>query len=182
MPLFLLNKLISLAAKIPGAKEAHFKTLSLKGDIIVGNASLSLEDFKKLTSGVLVFLQEPCPIITGEASFFFEKNKQIPIAIDLKQLAQLAIPLAKISFAPFTPNAPLELDSTTKSITVELSFSAGSISITLEELLLLAKNKTTNQPITLRQPLKILAQGKHVGTGALTSVNGQYALFITQIM
>ena len=192
VPLFLLNKLVSLATHLPAVKEFHFKNLSLKGEILVGSASVLLDDLKQVVPGALIFLQEPCPILTGEAFLLFEKNQKIPILIDLKQLTQLAAPLAKISFAPFTPNAPLEpekehiqskeLDSVKESITVELSFSAGTISMTLEELLQLAKNKKTNQHLSLVQPLKILLQGKHVGTGELTSVHGQYALFITQLL
>jgi flagellar motor switch/type III secretory pathway protein FliN len=192
MPLVLLKKLLSLATEIPAMKDVHFKNLSVEGEILVGTVSLSLENFKKITPGALLFLKEPCPIVTGAVFLLFEKNQKIPIVIDLKQLTQLVIPLPKISFAPFTPDPPLgpdkedvcneEVDSEKKSITMELSFSAGAISITLEELLLLAKNKKMNQPVTLRQSLKILAHGKHVGTGVLTSVHDQHALFITQLL
>lgn len=65
---------------------------------------------------------------------------------------------------------------------IELNVSAGSLALTLEEISLLVKNKKIEKAPTLLRPLKILAQGNHIGTGELVSIHDQHALFVTQLV
>ncbi|MBX9743549.1 MAG: hypothetical protein K2W99_08450 [Chthoniobacterales bacterium] len=182
----LLTKLMELAATIPAAQELHFKEVPLVGEVVIGSASISFVDWEKLNVGALIFLREPAPVVTGEATYFLGNNQQIPIVIDLKQAAALITPLAKFSFdssaLPQQKTTEQEtLSSTNRPVNIELNFSAGTLSLTIEELLLLTKNKKTNKPITLFRPLKILAQGAYVGAGELVSIHNQHALFVTQL-
>lgn len=191
LPFSLLEKLLSLATAIPVAPSRHFNTASLRGEIIIGSASLLLTDWEKLTPGALVFLQGPSAITTGEAFFYAEKDQKIPILIEKQHIKSLLRPLTKLSFAPFVPADSLEKalanphekksELPQQVMPMELSFSAGAISLTLEEILLLSKNKKSPQPVVLSQPLTMLAQGRAIGLGELVSIGDQYAVFITQL-
>ena len=68
----------------------------------------------------------------------------------------------------------------TASISLELNFSGGSLSLTIDEALALIKTKSLEKPLQVSRPLKILIQEQTVGSGELVAINGRYAVMVTQ--
>ena len=193
LPAPLLKHIVSFASQLPPVQNSRLAKCSLDGELMMGRAQLSLSDWQNLTPGALVFLEAPCALASGEGHFLLKKSKKIPLSLDLKQLQTLLLPLAKASSAGFTPADPLPLEAKDnsnseknltlgeKALTIELAFSVGPITLTIDEVLQLSKTQTLPHPVKFSRPLKILAQGEFVGTGELVEIHGQHAIFITQL-
>ena len=117
--------------------------------------------------------------------------RSMPLDVDQTQLESLVIPLTEVAPSGFTP-ATLSGEKNKQqqekkeaiaepSVSVELAFSVGTISLSIDEIIKLEAAASLDNPINVSRPLKILAQGEMVGAGELVKINDQYALFVTQL-
>ena len=191
LPPSLLKNFVSFGAQFPLQQEPQLTSYPLDGEFIIGSAQLSSSQWNSLTSGALVFLKEPSALTSGDAHLMLEKSEKIPLSFDLKLLEPLILPLAKAASSGFTPEPLVEekghssskspLKDTENPGMIELAFSAGTISLTIDEILHLTETKTLPRPVKIFRPLSILVQGEAIGAGELVELHGQHAIFITQL-
>jgi hypothetical protein len=72
-------------------------------------------------------------------------------------------------------------DCLSSSLLLEVSFSAGLLSLTMEEVLELLKTRSVKKPLPLLKSLKILIQQQPVGVGELVEISGRYAVVVIQL-
>ena len=192
LPLVLLKKILSMAATFPKTERADLGNCSLQGELLIGTAKIPPLQWSKLMPGDLIFFEEPSACLTGDCFFQLNNGPRISLFVETKQLQSLILPLEQVASSGFAP-PPLseeeknqseqeqELASLEKIVTIELTFSVGTLSLTLDEITHLAKTNKLAHPLNLNRPLKILAQGQSIGVGELIELHGQHALFITQL-
>lgn len=190
LSLLLLKKLLSMAAQIPQAERSDLNDCALQGEFLIGAAKVPWSQWSNLRPGDLVFFEEPSACSTGEGFFHLKNGQKISLSFDIKELQPLIRPLEQVAFsAPADSSLVVknqntqeqELASLEKLVTMELTFSASTLSLTLDEITDLFKTKKLTHSPNLNHPLKILAQGKPVGAGELIELHGQHAIFITQL-
>ena len=187
----LIEKIILLASSLPCMEVPIFSQTLLDGELVVGSVRLSVDQWNHLTSGALLFFDEGSAMVTGKGSFLLKHGKAMPLDVDQTQLESLVIPLTEVAPSGFTP-ATLSGEKNKQqqekkeaiaepSVSVELAFSVGTISLSIDEIIKLEAAASLDNPINVSRPLKILAQGEMVGAGELVKINDQYALFVTQL-
>lgn len=205
----LLERVLAAAQKIPMLKKKSLTGGLLEGEVLVGSATLSLDDWKSLKPGDLIIIQEPSALATGQGRCLIKKSGIIPMVFKENEFKSLLLPLDNFfpAAAKPSPSASQEVklegsieqgaasgkqlaststsDATcpevTTAITLELNFSAGLLSLTIEEALQLIKTKSIEKPFQISRPLKIFIQERVVGTGEIVEIGGRYALVVTQV-
>ena len=200
----LLERVLAVAKEAPMLKESALSGELLQGEIFIGSAILSPEDWKSLVPGDLILIQEPSALATGQGRCLIKKSGIIPMVLKADHFKSLLLPLEKVPLllprnpsegAPpsheagvvsekllaSTSTADLNCREAVTGIPLELNFSAGLLSLTIEETLQLIKTKSIEKPLQVSSPLKILIQERVVGAGDLVEINGRYALVVTQI-
>jgi hypothetical protein len=192
LPSVLLEKLLAMASTLPRAIRSDLNQFPFQGEIVIGTTQVSPLQFNKLTLGDLVFFEEPSALVTGEVFFHFGNNQRLPISLGEKKLNSLIRPLEKIVISPLIPKETPELEkkenvqedelaSLEKRVNRELSFSAGRLFLTKDEITHGAKLLKIPDTTTVSNPLKIYAHGACIGAGELVELHGQHAVFITQL-
>ncbi|MBX9577263.1 MAG: hypothetical protein K2W97_02165 [Chthoniobacterales bacterium] len=188
----LLERVLAVAKEAPMLKESALSGELLQGEVLIGSAILSPEDWKSLVPGDLIIIQEPSALATGQGRCLIKKSGVTPMVLKADQFQSLLLPLEKVPLlSPRDPSKggdpSLEIEEkngslpTSIPITLELNFSAGSLSLTIEEALQLIKTKSIEKPPQVSRPLKIFIQERVVGAGDLVMIGGRYALVITQL-
>ncbi len=183
----LLERVLEIAQKVPTLKNVSLTGEYLEGEVFIGGALVPLEDWNKLKPGDLILIQEPSALTTGKARCLIKKSETIPMMVDPNLFKTLVVSMEKIFPMGLKPVSPLpelqeeQKNSTLISIPLELNFSAGLVSLTIEETLQLIKTKSLKKPLQLSRPLKIFIQEEIVGTGELVEINGCHALAVTQL-
>jgi len=192
----LLERVLAVAQQAPMIKENSLSGELLQGEILIGKAILSLEDWKNLVPGDLIVIEEPSALATGQGRCLIQKSGVIPMILQADLFKTLILPLEKMPLLlqrnpSEAGGASHEVEekneekttelSTSLPITLELNFSAGLLSLTVEEVLQLIKTKSIQKSFQVSRPLKIFIQERVVGAGELVEINGRYALAITQL-
>lgn len=190
LPITLVKKVISLASELPYKESPIFANRPLEGELIIGSVKVPYHQWEKLEAGSLIFFDEHSAIVTGEGGFLLKHGKMLSLVFDQEQLKSLALPLTDMTSSNFIPAHQGSLKNNESkmlpekegvSMMVELAFSAGTISLSIDEIINLDSNSSLANPLNLSRPLKILAQGEIVGAGELIEINRQYASFVTQL-
>ncbi|MCF7728895.1 MAG: hypothetical protein K9M81_00855 [Chthoniobacterales bacterium] len=192
IPLDLLKKLLVLAEQTPCETRSDLYQFPFQGEIVIGTTKISPLQLSKLSLGDLIFFEEPSACTTGEGFIYFSNNQRLPILLDTKKLNPLIYPLEKVANSPFIPKGisdleketgipETELDSLEKHVKIELAFSVGSYSLTMDEITHSTKIKKSPAVTQVTHPLKIFIQGTSIGAGELIELHGQHAIFITQL-
>jgi flagellar motor switch/type III secretory pathway protein FliN len=192
IPLDLLKKLLVHAEQTPCETRSDLHQFPFQGEIIIGTTKISPLQFSKLSLGDLIFFEEPSACTTGEGFIYFSNNQRLPILLDTKKLNSLIYSLEKVTNSPFIPKEISDLDKETdvpetgldsleKLLKIELAFSVGSHSLTMDEMIHSTKIKKTPAIMQITHPLKIFIQGVSIGAGELMELHGQHAIFITQL-
>ncbi|MFZ4115106.1 MAG: hypothetical protein ACOYK6_00105 [Chthoniobacterales bacterium] len=192
LPLLLLQKILSMALQLPRAERSDLAGFFFQGELVVGTATLSPKQLSKLMPGDLVFFQEPSACSNGKSFFYFNKGQRVDFLLDVKQIQSLIHPLEKVALSGFVPSnisaveekmnvSEQELASLETLVKIELAFSAGTVSLSMDEVIHLAHTKKLPHVPHLSGPIKMLAQGTFIGTGELVELHGQHAIFITQL-
>jgi flagellar motor switch/type III secretory pathway protein FliN len=185
----LLERVLAVAKEEPMIRESSLSGELLQGEILIGRAILSSEDWKNLVPGDLIILQEPSALATGQGRCLIKKSGAVPMVLQADDFKPLILPLEKIFPVGMKPSPPVSEEqgeqqkenSSYPSIPLELNFSAGLLSLTIEEALQLIKTKSIEKPLQVSRPLKIFIQERVVGAGELVEINGRYALVVTQL-
>ncbi len=185
----LLERVLAVAKEAPMLKERSLSGELLQGEVLIGSAILSPEDWKSLVPGDLIVIQEPSALATGQGRCLIKKSGVIPMVLNADLFKSLLLPLEKIFPAGMKPSPPVpeeqgeqqKENSSSPAIPLELNFSAGLLSLTIEEVLQLIKTKSIEKPLQVSRPLKIYIQERIVGAGELIEINGRYALVVTQL-
>jgi len=183
----LLERVLTLAQETPMVTSHSLTGKILEGEVFIGSATVSLEDCFRLRPGDLIVIQEPSAITTGQGRCWIKKSGIIPITVKPDFFKPLVRPLGNF-FPPDVKPARAAIEEeeeeknrSSSSIQLELNFSAGLTSLTIEETLQLMKTKVLEKPFQLLKPLKIFIEEQVFGTGELVEINGRYALAITQL-
>lgn len=189
----LVERIIAVAQQVPMANHHSLGAVVLKGDIFIGSALLTIEEGALLHPGDLIVLQDPSSLTTGQGAFFMKESGEIPLSINPDLIKTLVLPIEQVFPNGIVPAlssiektsekeaVPEKRESEKSLITLELHFSAGLLSLTMEEVLQLAKGKVPEQPLQLVHPLKIFVQGELAGAGELVEIGGRLALAVTQL-
>lgn len=183
----LLERVLAVAKEAPMLKASAFSGELLQGEVFIGSAILSPEDWKSLVPGDLIIIQEPSALTTGQGRCLIKKSGVIPMMLKADLLKPLIFSLEKLFPAGMKPSPPVteqqgeQENSSSPAIPLELNFSAGLLSLTIEEALQLIKTKSIEKPLHVSRPLKIYIQERVVGSGALVEINGRYAVVIMQL-
>jgi flagellar motor switch/type III secretory pathway protein FliN len=192
LPLFLLKKILSLVAPLPYEVRSDLDQFPFEGDIIIGTVKLSQAQLSKLKPGDLIFFEEPSACVTGKIFLYFQDEQYLPLSLDPKELQPLIHNFKDVALSEFLPSessdlekqeseAKQELASLEKLVTIELAFSLGKLSLTIEQIAQLAKIKTYSPIENVSSSMKIYAQGTLIGVGELVEIHGQHAAFLTQL-
>jgi flagellar motor switch/type III secretory pathway protein FliN len=192
IPLLLLQKILSMAIQLPRVERSDLAGFSFQGELVIGTATLSPAKLSKLMPGDLVFFEEPSACSNGEGFFYFNKGQKVSLSLDVKQLQSLIHPLKKVALSGFVPSdistveekisaSEQELASLETLVKIELALSAGTLSLSMDEVMHLAQTKKLSHAPNVSGPIKMLAQGTFIGTGELVELHGQHAIFITQL-
>ena len=183
----LLKRILSFASQFPIKERANFSQHLFDGNLIIGSTTLTLDDWNKLAPGDLIFLSEPSALSSGEGKFSIKKNITLPVLFDPKQFKPLVLTLEEMFPTGFKTNPPSLLEPTTilpeadKAFSLEITFSAGKVSLTLDEIIYLSNSKEIKNPIQVVRPLEILVQEELLGMGELVNISDHYAIVITQL-
>lgn len=192
LSLALVERVLALAQETPMLRSLSLKGELLQGEVFIGSTTVSLEDWKRLRPRDLIVIQEPSALKEGQGKCLIKKSGVIPIAVKPDFFKPLLLPLENLPLVVQShscqggdPSHEVEEKkralSTSIPITLELNFSAGLVSLTIQEALQLMKTKVLEKRFQLLKPLKIFIQEQVVGTGELVEINGLYALAITQL-
>ncbi len=190
IPSSLFPKLITAARSLPRVERGDLASFTFQGEVLLGHTSISITELKKLLPGDLIFFHEPSAFAHGEGFFCFSHGEKIPLQLQSKQLEALIQPFKEVLLVDFLP-APLperkeKIDPSAEELAspveeIELTFSAGTLSLSMEEINQLVKTKKLSQLPLQKNPMKLLVQRTLVGTGSLVEIHGQHALFLTQL-
>jgi|GEM_PF-4636519 len=183
----LLERVLAIAQKTPMLKSRSLTEEILEGAVFIGSATISLEDWKNLHPGDLIVMQESSALTTGQGKCLIKKSGIIPMAFKPDFFKSLVLPLKTVFSTgvklvlPAAEQQEDQKNSDSASIPLKLNFSAGLVSLTIEEAFQLIKTKSLAKPFQLLRPLKIFIQEQIVGTGELVKIGEQYVVAVTQI-
>lgn len=185
--LSLIERILDVAKKIPMSRSRSVEGSIIQGEALIGSATMSLGDWKSLQPGDLIVIQEPSTLTTGEGRCLIKKSGIIPVMLKPDLFKSLILPLEKLFPAGLKPVSPVskeegkEEKSTDSSIPLELNFSAGVLSLTIEEAIQLEKTKSIQKSFHVSRPLKIFIEEQTVGTGELVKINERYAIVVNEL-
>ena len=187
MSMPLLERVLDAAKKIPMVKNQSVTGSILHGEVLLGSATVLLEDWERLRPGDLIVIQEPSALTTGQGKCLIPKSGIMPMIVKPDFFKPLVLSLETVfptglkTIPPVTEQYDLPEKGAVPSIPLELNFSGGVISLAIEEVIQLNKTKTIEKPVQVLRPLKIFIHEQVVGTGELVNINGHYALVVTQL-
>lgn len=183
----LIERILAVANETPIIKNNLLTGELLQGELLIGSATLTLRDWQRIKPGDLIVIEEPSALTTGQGKCLIKKCGIIPIILKPDYFKPLILSLEKIfpngfkGVPPAAEQSSLKENTLDPSIPLELNFSAGLISLTIDETLRLVKTKSLQKPFQTLKPLNIFLREQVVGTGELLEINGRYAIAVTQL-